>query len=73
MAWVPADKGDGIRWEVDDDKRGPHDNGIVKERRWTKRDHQGHKGHFSWPVYVGWVSWHVTWSKAAKKWDLKYA
>ena len=31
MVWVPADKGDGIRREVDYDKRGPHDNGTARE------------------------------------------
>jgi hypothetical protein len=38
MAWVPTNKGDGIRREVDDDKRGPRDNGTARERRWAKRD-----------------------------------
>ena len=66
MAWVPTDQGDGIRREVDDDKRDPHDSGTARERRWAKRDPSGHKRHFSRSVHAGEMSWRATSSKVAK-------
>ena len=46
MAWVPTDQGDGIWREADDDKRGPHDNGTARERRWAKRYQLGAQASF---------------------------
>jgi len=61
VAWVPAvDKGDGSRWEVDDDKRGPHGSGAVRERRWAERDQEGAMCHFARSIHAGAVSWLAT-------------